>query len=257
MKAMTSCGMGAFLAVIALVNPAMGQPPQPPGIIEIVACNFLEGRDAGDLAGPMNAFNEWADDHDIEDFTVTTLMPAFTSDALTYDVLFMNRWRDTSAFGREMGVFYGPGGDEAVAGFAAVVDCSATTAFASFLVAPPGDARDGGPLQFQNCTVKENRTLGDAIGAINQLAEATAGTYGTGHVVLIPVVGENPDATYTFKWMLLHESWQNYGDNLGALFAGGGPPLGDFIDPVMDCDLAGGGARIYNQTINRRMQADD
>lgn len=253
MKALTTCCSGALLTAIVSFQPAMAQPQQPPGIVEIVACNFINGSDAGDLARPMSAFNAWADEHGLENFNVSTLIPIFMSEALTYDVLFFNRWTNAGAMGRDLAAFYGPDGDEAVADFGSVVDCSATTAFAAVLLEPPGDARNGGPMQFFNCTVKENRTLGDGMGAINQWAEATGGRYGAGHAVLIPLAGENPDANYTFKWVVLHETYPNYGDSLAALFAPGAPALGNIIEPVMDCDSA----RVYNQLINRQAQADD
>lgn len=253
MKALTSACMGAFLSAIAFVHPSTAQAQQPPNIVEIVGCNFINGSDAGDLARPMSSFNAWADEHNLENFNVSTLSPIFSSDALTYDVLFMNRWTSAGAMGRDLGMFYGPDGDEAVADFGAVVDCSSTTAFAAILLQPPGDARNGGPIQFFNCTVKENRTMGEGIGAVNAWAEATEGRYGAGHAVLIPLAGENPDATYNFKWVVLHESYPNYGDSLAGLFAQGAPALGDIIEPVMDCDSA----RVYHQDINRQAQAND
>lgn len=253
MKALTSFCMGALLFAITSINPAIAQAQQPPGIVEIVACNFIDGSGVDDLARPMGTFNSWADEHNIENFNVSTLTPIFASDALTYDVLFFNRWTNASAMGRDLGEFFGPDGGDAVADFGSVVDCSSTTAFAAILLQPPGEGRDGGPAQFLNCTVKENRTLGDGIGAINQWAEAAGDRFGTGHAVLIPLAGENPDATYTFKWLILHHSYQNYGDSLGALFAPGAPTLGDIIEPVMDCDSA----RVYSQVVNRRAEAGD
>lgn len=253
MKLLTSACMGAFLAAVLSIQPAVAQPQQAPGIVEIVACNFINGSTGDDLARPMSSFNAWADKHGINDFNVSTLFPIFTSDAFTYDVLFMNRWANASAMGRGLGAFFGPDGDDAVADFGSVVDCSSTTAFAAILLEPPGDARNGGPIQFFNCTVKENRTLGDGIGAINAWAEASGGRYGAGHAVLLPLAGENPDATYTFKWVVLHESFQNYGDSLGALFGPGSPQIGNIIQPVMDCDSA----RVYSQAINRRIQAEN
>ena len=254
MKALTSCCMAASLTALVLIHPTTAQAQQQaPGIVEIVACNFINGSDAADLERPMSAFNAWADKHNLENFNVSTLMPIYMSEAATYDVLFFNRWTSASAMGQGLGMFYGPDGDEAVADFGSVVDCSSTTAFAAILLHAPGEARDGGPIQFFNCTVKENRTLGDGVAAINQWAEAAGDEYGTGHAVLLPVAGENPDATYTFKWVVLHESYENYGDSLGALFAPGAPTLGNIVDPVMDCDSA----RVYAQVIDRRAQADD
>jgi hypothetical protein len=253
MKALTGACMGVLLAAGLPIQPAVAQPQQPPGIIEIVGCNFINDSSGADLARPMNSFNAWADEHDIDDFNVSTLVPIFTSDAFTYDVLFMNRWPNASAMGRGLAAFYGPDGDDSIADFNSVVDCSSTTVFAAILLQPPGEARDGGPIQFFNCTVKENRTVGDGIGAINAWAEAAGDTYGAGHGVLIPLAGENPEATYSFKWVVLHESFENYGDSLGALFGGGGPQLGNIIEPVMDCDSA----RVYSQIVNRRIQAEN
>ena len=251
MKSLTSVCMGACLAAVLSIQTSVAQPQQPPGIVEIVACNFIGDSDGADLARPMNSFNTWADRHGIDDFNVTTLFPVFTSDAFTYDVLFMNRWTNAGAMGRGLATFFGPDGDDAVADFASVVDCSSTTAFAGILLRAPGGARNGGPIQFFNCTVKENRTLADGIGAINAWAEASGSRYGTGHAVLLPLAGENPDASYTFKWVVLHQSFENYGDSLGALFGQGAPQLGNIIQPVMDCDSA----RVYNQVVNRQIRA--
>ena len=253
MKSPISAWLGAFLAAVLSTQPAIAQPQQPPGIVEIVACNFINDSGVADLARPMNSLNAWADKQGMNDINVTTLTPVYTSDAFTYDFLLMNRWPSAGAMGRGLAAFFGPNGGDAVADFAGVVDCSATTVFAAILLRAPGDARNGGPIQFFNCTVKENRTVGDGIGAINAWAEASGGRYGAGHAVLIPLAGENPDATYSFKWIVLHESFENYGDSLGALLGPGAPQLGNIIQPVMDCDSA----RVYNQVINRRIQAEN
>lgn len=251
MKSLTSVCTGALLATVGWSQSAVAQAQQQPGVVEIVACNFINDSGGADLARPMSSFNAWADEHGIDDFNVSTLVPIFTSDAFTYDVLFMNRWTNAGAMGRGLAAFFGPDGEDAVSDFNSVVDCSSTTAFAAILVAAPGDSRNGGPIQFFNCTVKENRTMGDGIGAVNAWAEASGGRFGAGHAVLVPLAGENPEASYSFKWVVLHESFQNYGDSLGALFGQGAPQLGNIIEPVMDCDSA----RVYSQVINRQIQA--
>lgn len=254
MKALTSGGFRAFLFAVTLI-PAMTHAQQQPGVVEIVTCNFINGNDAGALARPMSAFNAWADEHNIENFNVSTLTPIFMSDVspYDYDVVFFNRWTNASAMGQNMEMLYGPGGDEAIADFADVVDCGSTAAYAAILLQAPGEARNGGPIQFMNCTVNENRTLADGVGAINQWAEAAGDVYGAGHAVLLPLAGQDPDASFTFKWVVLHESYQNYGDSLGALFAPGAPSIPNIISPVMDCDSA----RVYSQVVNRQAQTDD
>lgn len=256
MKAPGNFFFGSALAALIWAGAAPAQAQQPPDPIEIIACNFLEGSDASDLQAPMNALNEWMDERNLDNFNISTLVPIFTSEAFTYDVLFFNRWLDGNALGQNFEAFFGPDGDEAVEGFNGVVDCSSSALFAGVLLEPPGEARNGGPTQFLNCTVKENRTVGEAIGAINAWVEATneSGTdFGTGHAVLFPLAGETPEASYNFKWLVLFESFQAYGDSLDGLLAPGGPSLGDIIEPVMDCDSA----RIYNQMINRQAQTED
>ena len=203
----------------------------------------------------MNDLNAWMDERNLNNFNISTLVPIFTSEAFTYDVLFFNCWVDGSAMGQNLAAFSDPDSGDALEGFSSVVNCSSTTAFAGILLQPPGESRNGGPMQFFNCTVKENRTVGEGIAAINAWAQAGAESdtdFGTGHAVLLPIAGENPSATYNFKWLVLFESFQAYGDSLDALFAPGGPALGDIIDPVMDCDSA----RVYNQILNRQAQED-
>jgi hypothetical protein len=253
MKSIRNFCSGVFLTLLIATGTTTAHAQQSPDPIEIIACNYINGSDGGDLQSPMNDINEWLDEQQINNFNISTLIPIYTSNAFTYDVLFLNRWTDGSAMGQSLEAFYGPDGADAGEGFNDVVDCSSTTSFAGILLQPPGPSRNGGPMQFFNCTVKENRTVGEGIGAINAWAQASreAGLEnGTGHAVLLPIAGENPDATYSFKWLVLFESFQAYGDSLDDLFAPGGPSLGDIIDPVMDCDSA----RFYSQVINRQAQ---
>lgn len=254
MKSATTFGAGIWLAATVLIGTSI-EAQQAPAPVEIIACNFINGSDAGDLAGPMSDLNDWMDEHGINDLFVSTVIPVFTSAAVTNDVFFFNRWANGSAMGRSLDLFYGPDGAEATEGFNGVIDCTSSTTFGAILVHAPGENRDGGPMQFLNCTVKENRTVGEGIGAVNRWAEAGEGSStaeAVGHAVLLPIAGEDPAATYNFKWLILFESFQNYGDALDALFAPGGPALGDIINPVMDCDSA----RVYNQVVNRRIQND-
>lgn len=252
MKSLANFYLGSLLAAFILIHPSTARSQQAPGVVEILACNFINGSDAGDLQGPMNAFNRWMDQHDQHNFNVSTLAPLYTSDAFTYDVVFFNRWAGASEMGRSLGMLFGADGEEATAGFNDVVHCGSSAMFAAVLLKAPAEDRDGGPMQFFNCTVKENRTVGEGINAINRWAEAT-GSSRAGHAVLLPLAGENPDATYNFKWLVLHNSFEEYGDSLAGLFGPDAPSLGDIIEPVMDCDSA----RIYNQVINRHLEAND
>lgn len=256
MKSLVNLCAGVCLSAVLFIAPSAVQAQQAPDPLEIVTCNFINGSDAGDLEAPMSDLNEWMDEHNLNNFNISTLTPVFTSNAFEYDFLFFNRWIDGNALGQNMTAFFGPDGGDALAGFADVVDCSSTTAFAAVLIDAPATSRNGGPIQFFNCTARENRTVGEAIGAINTWVEAEVDTNaasGAGHAVLFPIAGENPAATYDFKWVVLFESFQAYGDSLDDLFAPGGPSLADTIDPVMDCDSA----RLYNQVINRSAQAEN
>jgi len=253
MKSTVHAFSGVLLTVFFFIATATAHAQQAPNPVEIIACNFVNGSDGSDLEGPMSDLNEWMDERNLNSFNVSTLTPIYTSEAFTYDVLFLNRWTSGAAMGRDLAAFFGPDGGDAVAGFNRVVDCSSDTAFAGILLQAPGASRDGGPTQFLNCTLKENRNLADAIGSINRWAEMTRESdadFGTGHAVLLPIAGENPAATYTFKWLVLFESFESYGQSLDALFGPGGPSLGQIINPVMDCDSA----RLYNQVVNRQAQ---
>lgn len=256
MKLLGNVYKGVAFAALILICSGPAQAQQRPAPIEILACNFIDGAAGEDLQGPMNDLNEWMDEQNLHNFNISTLVPMYTSEAFTYDVLFFNRWIDGHAMGQTLAAFFGPDGAEVGEGFNDVVDCSSSTAFGGILIKPPGESRNGGPLQFFNCTVKENRTMGDGIAAINAWAKAASesGTEsGTGHAVLFPLAGESPDATYSFKWLVLFESFEAYGDSLDALLTPGGPQIGAIINPVMDCDSP----RIYNQIINRQAQTDN
>jgi len=247
MKKIISLCMGMVLVAFALLDGTEVQAQQPVPL-EIYACNFLDGAGMSDVQVAIDEFNEWADENDIGDLNSSVVTPYFYSAALPYDLLFVNRWTNGAALGAGHTLLTSPGGQEILAGFGEAIECASHTQFVASLVSAPAAPRDGGPMQFLNCTVKDNRTAGEGIAAISEWAESSAAS-GAGHVVYFPLAGEDPAATYDFKWVVLHASYQAWGDSLDRMFGGGGN-LGSIINPVMDCDSA----RIYNQVTIRSMQ---
>ncbi len=253
MKKLRSLSLGAALGALLCFGSASGQQQVPFLPTELFICNFQDGSDMSDLQRVHEDFNEWADEAGVNTFTSYLLMPAFHSDQLTADVIYMNIWNNGEAMGN--GVATIAAGDGA-AGFGEVLDCGAHQLFMLAGIKPPSDGllSNGAVFQFTNCRLMDNRNGTDGIEAALAWADATgeAGIQDA-QALLFPVAGEAGDADYSFKWITGTSSVRAFGRSMDQFMSAGlVQTRGNMMRNLASCDSQ----RIYNSVLVRESTAD-
>jgi hypothetical protein len=250
MERLGICFLSASLTVMLSIGTASGQEPQPVPV-EIWACNFVNGSDMGDLNSVNDQFNEWADQNGITSLYSSTLTPIFYSEDDDFDVLYVDAWTDGASLGRGYGKMFTDGFAPVAESFDQVIDCPSHAYFAGLQIVPWDEDREGGPVQFQDCTVRENSTNADAIEAVRGFAGSGDGPSLGGFAVLFPFMGQARDADYSFKLVAVFNDHESMGTAFDALFRGSSfQQAGATMGQVMDCDTA----RMYNQVTVRESQ---
>lgn len=247
------CCVSAAFSVLLSIGTATAQQPQPVPV-EIWACNFVNGSDMGDLQAVNDDFNDWADENGITSLFSSMLTPIFHSPDDDFDVLYVDAWTDGASLGRGYGQMSGAGFRPVAESFDQVIDCPSHAYFGGLQVVPWAEGRDGGPVQFQDCTVRENLSNAVAIEAIRGFAGSGDGPGLGGFAVLFPFMGQARDADYSFKLVAVFNDHESMGTAFDYLFRGSGfQQAAGTMGDVMDCDTA----RMYNQvTVRESQQAE-
>jgi hypothetical protein len=250
MKRFGICSLSVGLTALLSISIATAQQAQPVPV-EIWACNFVNGSDMGDLQAVTDEFNEWADDNGITSLFSSMMTPIFFSPEDDFDVLFVDAWTDGATLGRGYGEMYSGSFGDVAESFDQVIDCSSHAYFGGLPIVPWSEDRDGGPIQFQDCTVRENLSNADAIEAVREFAGGGDGPGLGGFAVLFPFMGQARDADYSFKLVAIFNDYESMGTAFDYLFRGSGfQQAGATMGDVMDCDTA----RMYNQVTVRTAQ---
>lgn len=204
-----------------------------------------------DLDRVIAAWNRWADQNEQTDYSAFVLTPHFTAASFEYDVGWLGVWRNGAALaGEQLWLTDGASINE---DFGEVLDCPQHQAMAIAQVRDIGEVAEGDivPAEFANCTINEGRTGPEAHAAITQFADYMA-EHGSraGHWVLRLGPGEEPDATYSFKWLTAYPSWADVGHDFEAILnQGGDAMLNELTGRIFSCD----NARLYNTRVVREM----
>jgi len=233
--------IGFALAGAASADSHEGPSFRP---LEIYACNFLDGKDADDLARVIARWNAWMDANDMPEYAAFVLTPIFHSAEITFDIAWVGLNPDGATMGAATELWLSKGG-EMRAEFEKVVDCNVHTNFALLDIKAPAEEGDGaGPVSFTDCTAKEGREIDEAIDAIRGWTEHEA-EHGidAAHWVMFPAFGESSEADYDFKWVSAYPDYPAFGKYYDHFGTGGGWKVArDTYQRVMDCDSD----RLYN-----------
>jgi hypothetical protein len=216
---------------------------------ELYACNFVGDADMDDLNGAIEAWNEWEDENGTDNYTAVVLTPNFRAPSFAYEVIWVGTWRNGAGLGGLQRLF--TDGAEILEGFGEVLDCGAHQGFAGTNVQPLGEPTGIVPVSFTNCTLHEGRIGPEAGAAMARYIEfLTENGSDAGHWVLRPGIGEEADATYSFKWVTAYTSFDALGHGFELFYNGGGQQrLEAEIGRIMSCDSA----RVYNSQLVREM----
>jgi len=228
--------LAVCLLTLAAVDGARAQITSL-GPVEMISCNYTESGSFDRFQRVVADWNEWMDDQGINSYTGVTLEPYYYSSSFTYDLVWLGAMTDGAGEGELMGAVI-RNGNAIKAEFAGVVDCPQHTRFYGGFLRPWPEPADGGVRQFRSCSLKENRTIGDALGALSEwIAIAEQFDTETAHAVLFPAEGEASPAGYDFKWMIGFPSAESYGA-VGQRFvqSGLGNRFNQMIANIMECD---------------------
>ena len=241
---------GAALSTLAFLGATAQTQAQQmqPAPVELYVCNFVNGKGMSDLRAVNAQWNKWADEQGITNMFSSMYTPMFHSTDDSPDVYFLDGWPDGAALGAGYTRFYSPSGIRMGAAYDAVVKCSSHMYFSGVMVVPPAEGRDGGPIQFQDCKLGEQRTVNDAIDAIKAFSSGAGPKLG-GFALLQPFVGQPRKIDYDFKVVAIFDSYQTMGNAFDVMLKGaGGRQAASTIGKVVSCDMP----RIYNQIVIRR-----
>jgi hypothetical protein len=241
-----SCTLLAIAATSAVIfataTAAQDNAPAPTPVVEIFQCTYRGNNDMDSLRTVTTRFNAWADRNNMTHYTAFTATPYAYSPELEADVLWLGGWPNGATMGADETV-YMTQGREVAAAFDAVVDCSSHSLYAEVVVSQPsGPPPQNSVAMFEDCTVHEGRTAGEAIAALGQWAEYTKGRDSNPFsALLFPLAGLGNDADYTFKLVTGFESMEAFGKGTDMYTGGGFMRAEELFGRLLDCNSA----RVY------------
>lgn len=231
-------GIAAAAATLGASSAIAQQPQQPAAVVEILACNFNDGQDMGDLRAAANRFNTWADQNGATDYTAIVMTPFLFSNQVTFDALWLGAWPNGTAMGAGEAKWLATGGPVRAA-FESTMECGSHALYAAVPIRTPAGPppENGGLTMFRDCKIHDGRTAGEAIAALRQWSDYLAERGHSGFdAVLFPLMGESPDADFSFKSVHGFASVEEMGRSIDLYTTGGVQRSNEILGRVIDCD---------------------
>jgi hypothetical protein len=232
-------------AVLATTSASAQQnpPAAPTSVVEIFGCKFNANKGMNEVHSVNARYNAWADKNKMTDYTAFVATPLFHSADLPNDVLWLGAWPNAAAMARDAALSATKEGRDIDAAYDAVAKCPSHSLYAEVVVRQPkGAPPENGVATFRDCTVREGRTADEAIAALGQVAEYSAGRGSDEFsAVLFPLAGLPNNAHYTFKLVEGHASMDAFGKDVDLYTAGGFRRVDELLGRVVDCNSA----RVY------------
>ena len=213
-------------------------PPMPTSVIEIFGCKFNANKGMKDLQSVAARWNAWADKNKIADYTAFIATPFLHSADLKDDVLWLGAWPNASAMAADDALYATKEGRDIDAAFDAVGLCASHALYAELVLhQPKTPPPENGVAMFRDCTVRDGRTVEEAITALGQVGEYFRGRgVEAFSAMLFPLAGLPNDAHYAFKEVLGFDSLQTYGKDTDIYTAGGFRRVDELLDRILECN---------------------
>ena len=244
--------LGAVAALTATTAFAQQTaPPAPTTVVEIYGCKFNANKGMNELHAVTTRWNAWADKNKATNYTAFIATPFLHSAELQNDVLWLGAWPNATAMAADEALFATKEGRDIDAAFDAVGKCASHSLYAEVLIRRPKTPPPAsGVATFRDCTVRDGRTVEEAITALGQVGEYFAGRGSdTFSAILFPLAGLPNDAHYTFKAVEGFDSMQSFGKNADLYTGGGFIRVEELLGRILECNSA----RVY--TLERVRQA--
>lgn len=210
--------------------------------VELWACTYNDGKDAGDLDDVIEKWSEWADDRGVDDYAVWTLTPYYfgPGENSGIDVIWMGAGTDAVALGARQDEWLA-GNDGLADEFFDVITCGAHGNYASINVKlPPEDETPtNAVLTFSDCKIKKGASGTMLSAALAEWSEyMTESGSPTGIWQWYAAYGGGGE-TFDFKWLEAHENLEALGRDYEAFGNGYGfVKYGQLFEHLIDCDSA-------------------
>lgn len=220
--------------------------------IELFACKFVDGQDAGDLEGVIKRWTRYMDERNISNYAAWTLTPYYYGPDQDFDVIWMGAYTDGNAMGTGTDQWLAEGGDIAD-DFAEVLDCDGHIGLSSAMYkSPPNNETPASSfITMMDCEMNEGTRYSDVKKAEIKWAEHMTGegsTGGTWH--WFPTFGGG-DAEYDYKVVAAYASFTELGADWERSANGGGREASTAIfGDIDECD----DRRVYVATSRRAAQ---
>jgi hypothetical protein len=242
-------GMGT---AIADSHEEDGLKPATP--IELFACSYNEGKGPADLDKASDAFNRWADKHNVTDYSAWTLVPYYSGPEQEFDTLWLGGSPKAAALGRVQDTWLSTGSAEAQ-GFADVMTCAGHANYATlqFKKPPKRENPENVVISFTDCNLADGVAFGDIVPSLMEWSDyreshgSTAGMW-----VLFPAYGGGSEE-FDFKFVASYQNLEDQGADYDQYNESGWKKGNELFENKVSCDSS----RVYLAQNRRMMESDD
>ena len=223
-------------------------------MVELITCDFVDGKDHSDLAAATEKWNDWADDAGITDYSAWLMVPFYSSDNYDFDFAWLGSSSSAASLGRAQDTWLASGG-AVLDDFNAVMTCSGRSAFTVHEFKEPPEREDANNLMitFSDCNLGEGTSFQDLSPSIHEWADYKGENDSSGgYWVLMPSMGGGGE-NFDFKWVTAYQNLENLGKDIDQNRMGGWEKGRDLFTGKVSCDSS----RVYTFTNQRWAEDDD
>lgn len=225
---------------LALMTCAAIIAAETPPVVQVFACNYIEGKGIADLDEATDFFNAQIDKIGSADLSASQAFLWEPHVANTdRDVLWFANYDNLNALGRAHdAIGNSPEGQAANAKFDEVVDCDSAILLSETLYDGEGDpvSDNQALLESYVCTLNDGKTLDDARAVAKDWAELIATLPTTGGFLAFmrtPLIANVP---FDLSYLLVHDSMTQYAQRQTEYMSSGGNDLTDRFNEVHNCE---------------------
>ncbi len=227
---------------------------------ETWTCNYHDGKGPDDLNKVVDAWNEWMDDRNQNDYFAAIVTPAYYGpDA--FDVGWIGGWLNGNAMGSGTDLWINEGG-EVNEQFNEVIECDTHAGWGSMQLREPPENDDEDDntfvLSFSNCSFKE-AAEGEDVFENFMAAQGQWNDYADEHGIIagawmmFQIYGQEEEAEYDFKYVTSEDDFTMVGANWQKFADGHWRKSEELFEDILDCDVS----RVYAATVVRNIVTDD
>ena len=230
------------IATTAIADSHEGDGMSPATPVELFTCNYNEGKGPADLDKATNAWNAWADSHNISDYSAWTLVPYYSGPEQEFDFIWLGGSPKAASLGRTQDLWLATGSKE-IAGFNDAISCDTHANFATLRIKKPPKRENPNNIviSFTDCNMAEGVTFEDLVPSLTQWAEYRESHGSTsGMWVLFPAYGGGGEG-FDFKFVAAWQNLEDQGKDYDQYNEAGWEKGNELFSGKVNCDSS----RVY------------